>query len=58
MEVYNPQNRCVKCFNLADVIYKAKITFGGIEYKDVMLRKCLICGYEWLELPQDYWSGS
>ena len=57
MEVYNPQNRCVKCFNLADVTYKARFNIGGVEYTDVMLRKCLICGYEWLELPQDHSSG-
>ena len=57
MHVYNPQNRCKKCLNSADVTYKKKIAYEGFNYENVMLRKCLICGYEWLELPLDFTSG-
>lgn len=64
MKRYNKNSECFKCgfiqaktkFTKVGLMSKAETQLSGFELEEteVMIRTCVICGYEWLEWPCDH----
>lgn len=59
MERFDPDRGCPKCNNLAAGRFRHIQALGDIfPARDIMVRVCGYCGYEWDELPLDVKEAS